>query len=95
MIKGDRSFAILRLPISAFARFPDLCVCRFDQFNAAAKTISYANDGFYAVAATPKLFAEAADVNVQRSRLAVIFQSPNLIKQLFARNDTAFVTREN
>src|SRR5262249_57780266 len=64
-------------------------------FGAGTETIADADYRFNAAAAGAQLLSQAADVDVERAGLAVIFQAPDLVEQLFARRHAPLVARED
>src|SRR5882672_6852289 len=67
----------------------------FSGFRARAETIANTDHRFNAAAAVPQFLSQAADVDVERAGLAVIFQPPDLVEQLFARRHSSLVARED
>ena len=53
------------------------------------KTITDADDGFDAVAAVAEFLPQAANVNVERARIAEITVAPNVVEQILARRDAS------
>src|SRR5437773_6555437 len=62
--------------------------------SAAYETIADADHGFNTVAARAEFLAQAANVNVQSSRIAVITVSPYLIEKLLASDNPATLFRQ-
>ena len=48
------------------------------------KTIADADDGFDAVAAIAQFLPQAADMNVERARVAEIAVTPNIVEQILS-----------
>src|SRR5688572_22707948 len=67
----------------------------FSGFRAGTETISNPDYSFNATAAGAQFLSQAADVDVERARLSVIFQAPDLIEQLLARRHAPLVARKN
>src|SRR3954453_10764686 len=57
-----------------------ICVGGVGARRAADKSVSYADHGFDAVATGFQLLPQPADVNIQRTGVAVITVTPNLIE---------------
>src|SRR5262245_66663071 len=64
-------------------------------FRARTETITNTDHRFNAAAAGAQLLSQAADVDVERAGLAVIFQTPDLVEQLFAGRHAPLVSRED
>src|ERR1051326_4651680 len=59
------------------------------------KTIAYADHRLDTVATLVQLLAQAADVHVERSRIAIVTVSPNTIQQLLPRYHAIRATRQH
>ncbi len=53
------------------------------------ESVTGADDGFDAAAAIAEFLAQAANVNVERSRVAEIAIAPNVVEQILARRDAS------
>ena len=69
------------------------CGC-YGMRSTAGEAVANSDDSFDAVATRIELLSQAANVNVQGTRIAVIAVAPDLIEKLLASNYAIFLSRQ-
>ena len=77
------------------ARTTSITAARRRLTRATNKTIADADHRLDTVAALIELLPQAANVHVERARVAIVTVTPNTIQQLLARNDAIGAAREH